>query len=162
MTAWWRSISAALFFLRTDPSTIGFGCLFPPIENRIPLGVLKNDFIFEGRTRGELHSETWILGGANAEPAFRDWSDQKIVSAIVAERTRVFDSSDEPAEVMITRWPHAIPHYTIELEMTLPLLQSVERNVWLVGNYLGQIGLSKILERASRLPAEIDIRGKWN
>ena len=141
---------------------MGFGCLFPPVEKRIPLGVLKNDFIFDGRTKGDRHSETWILGGAKAEVGFREWSDEKIVAAIVAERAIVFDSSDQPVAKVITRWAHAIPHYTVELENLLPRLKTIEKNVWLVGNYLGQIGLAKILERASKLPSELDQSGKWN
>lgn len=153
--------SATLFFDRTDPSTKGFGCLFPPVENRGALGVLKNDFIFDGRTKGEIHSETWILGGARAPSGFAGWTDREIEDTIVAERTKVFDLSDRPTASVATRWPQAIPHYTIALENALPRLLAVENNVFLVGNYLGQIGLAKILERASRLPAEIAARGKW-
>ncbi len=153
--------TATLFFDRTDASTKGFGCLFPPIENRKALGVLKNDFIFEGRAKRDLHSETWILGGARAPEGFDEWNDRDVVETIIAERTKVFHLSDEPMDVTITRWREAIPHYTIELERAVPTLNAADDNVWLVGNYLGQIGLSKILERASRLPKEIEARGRW-
>lgn len=154
--------SATLFFHRTDPSTRGFGCLFPPVEKRGALGVLKNDFIFEGRVKGDIHSETWILGGAMPPAGFDRWTQKDIVDVIVGERTKIFDLSDAPADVVITKWPHAIPHYTIELERTLPMIAGIENNVFLIGNYLGQIGLAKILERASRLPEEVAQRGKWN
>ncbi|HYT50549.1 MAG TPA: hypothetical protein VEL78_09165, partial [Pyrinomonadaceae bacterium] len=56
---------------------------------------------------------------------------------------------DEPLAVHITRWPNALPHYSIELENILTSLPPPPRNLALVGNYLGRIGLAKILERAA-------------
>ena len=55
----------------------------------------------------------------------------------------------------ITRWPEALPHYTVDLERVLPQLQGMKNGVILIGNYLGDIGLARILERAARLPEEI-------
>jgi protoporphyrinogen oxidase len=49
----------------------------------------------------------------------------------------------------LTRWPSALPHYTIELERILTTLPAAPQNVALVGNYLGRVGLAKILERAA-------------
>ena len=48
----------------TPTSVRGFGCLFPPRENRFALGVLMNDCIFPGRVQ-KGYSETWIFGGAH-------------------------------------------------------------------------------------------------
>ena len=42
-----------------------------------------------------------------------------------------------------------LPHYSIELERVLTTLPALPPNMQLVGNYLGRIGLAKILERAA-------------
>lgn len=152
-------VSATCFFRDTDPGSRGFGCLFPPVERRRALGVLKNDFIFAGRAK-EGHSENWILGGA-ANPTVPASSDQEILKVVHDERRACFGGRTESFAHVVTRWPAALPHYTTELEKALPRLNGVDNNVILIGNYLGQIGLAKILERAERLPFEISISGRW-
>jgi hypothetical protein len=55
----------------------------------------------------------------------------------------------------VTRWSRALPHYTIELEKILTDLPPPPKNIALVGNYLGRIGLAKILERAAFVADEV-------
>ena len=78
-----------------------------------------------------------------------DLSDKAFAKIIADERERFYGERNEPLEVRITRWPNALPHYSIELEKNLTTLPAPPENVWLVGNYLGRIGLAKILERAA-------------
>ena len=42
-----------------------------------------------------------------------------------------------------------MPHYSIDLERILTELPAPPANVALVGNYLGRIGLAKLIERAA-------------
>ena len=149
------------FFKETDPASRGFGCLFPPVDQTPALGVLKNDFIFEGRASDDVHAETWIFGGAQAGSDFLSKSDQQFVNTIQDERARVFGLKDSAVEVNVTRWPRALPHYTIELEKLLSEIEVVENNVALIGNYMGGIGLAQILLKASELPALIEAKGRW-
>ena len=156
-------ITATLFF--REKSLEGFGCLFPPCEKRPVLGVLIPTDIFPNRSR-DFVAETWMLGGApgatTADPAaLLKSSDEEIVAIILRERERAFGKVANPVGFAITRWPRAIPHYTTDLERALPRLLQGADNVFLHGNYLGQIGLAKILERASGLPEEVAKRGKW-
>jgi oxygen-dependent protoporphyrinogen oxidase len=151
-------VSTTAFFARTDPSTEGFGVLFPPIENRRALGVLKNSYIFEGRAE---FSETWIQGGALAKIDPTKQSDGEILTSIVVERADLFQLPETPVDLVITRWPQGIPHYTLELEKMIPSLERADDNIFLMGNYLGDLGLAKILERASKLPARLDREAKW-
>ena len=140
----------------------GFGCLFPPIEKRKALGVLMNNFIFPNRAH-EGYSETWILGGASESS--RDllaMSDSELLALIQSERHLTLKVASDIIGHKITRWPQAIPHYTVELERLLPGLRGTSRNVLLAGNYLGQIGLGKILEATRELPEEINRTGKWH
>jgi protoporphyrinogen/coproporphyrinogen III oxidase len=124
----------------------GFGCLFPRDQGFRARGVLFNDCIFEGR--GPAHSETWIFGGA-LDPEVVNLSDQELAHLIADERKRFFGRHDPVLRVQITRWPNALPHYSIELERALATLPPPPPNIALVGNYLGRIGLGKILERAA-------------
>jgi protoporphyrinogen oxidase len=77
---------------------------------------------------------------------------------IGSEREKFYGKKDQPLDIHVTRWPSALPHYTIEFEKILAALPAPPRHISLVGNYLGRIGLAKIVERAAvvaeTLPAE--------
>jgi oxygen-dependent protoporphyrinogen oxidase len=144
-------ISATLFFQNAPDRTRGFGCLFPTDQKFNALGVLFNTDIFERRGRGR--SETWMLGGALSANLL-DKSDDELLSLISDDRVRLFSRFDKPLEVSIQRWPRALPHYTVELKRALATLRLPD-GVYLTGNYLGRIGLSRILEFNSELAEKI-------
>ena len=50
-----------------------------------------------------------------------------------------------------TRWPEVLPNYGIKLEQALEEAY-LPSYLYLHGNYMGGIGLSRLLERASELP----------
>ena len=130
----------------------GFGCLFPCDQGFRARGVLFNNSIFEGR--GPAYSETWIFGGA-LDPNVINLSDEEFSELIAGERKRFYGQNDEPLVLYINRRPHAIPHYSIELEKILTTLPAPPPNVALVGNYLGRIGLAKLIERAAAVAEQI-------
>jgi oxygen-dependent protoporphyrinogen oxidase len=133
----------------------GFGILFS--QRRYPgiLGVLMNDLIFENRS--ELWSETWILGGF-AAPEIVTKTDAELLEMVQSHRRSIV-APGIPGPVCvghrIQRWPQALPHYTVQLEQTVETLK-VPENVFLVGNYLGEIGLSHLIARAQRLADELE------
>ena len=139
------------FYPQTSSKFNGFGCLFPRDQGFRARGVLFNDSIFEGR--GPAHAETWIFGGALDAEVVK-LSNEESAELIAAERERFYGKHDEALDVRITRWPNALPHYSIELEGILTSLAAPPPNISLVGNYLGRIGLSKILERAAVVAEE--------
>ncbi len=143
-------ISVTIFFPR-GKNLRGFGCLFPSQENFHALGVLFNDCIFTGR--GELRSETWIFGGA-LNPDIMKLSDQQVFAQLASNRGRLCGRDDIPLHSVVTRWPRAIPHYTVEWERALSTL-TVDRPLFLHGNYLGALGLSSILARSRALSEQI-------
>lgn len=126
----------------------GFGILFPQLEKFSSLGVLANSNIFPNR--GELYNESWILGGA-LSPGLLDKSDAQILELICQDRKRALGVADEIMICDVVRWPKALPHYTVELEKLLSNYQCPEKDIYLNGNYLGQLGLSQILERSYNL-----------
>jgi oxygen-dependent protoporphyrinogen oxidase len=124
----------------------GFGCLFPHREGFRARGVLFNEWIFAGR--GPAHSETWIFGGA-LDPEITQLRDPDLIGLIAGERERLYGQHDEAIGIHLTNWPEALPHYSIDLERILTQLPAPPANVALVGNYLGRIGLAKLIERAA-------------
>ncbi|HMG72596.1 MAG TPA: FAD-dependent oxidoreductase [Pyrinomonadaceae bacterium] len=124
----------------------GYGCLFPRGEGFRARGVLFNEYIFAGR--GPAHSETWIFGGA-LDPDIVQLGDSNLVKLIAGERERLYGRHDEPIGIHLTNWPEALPHYSIDLERILTQLPAPPAQVALVGNYLGRIGLAKLIERAA-------------
>jgi oxygen-dependent protoporphyrinogen oxidase len=129
----------------------GFGCLFPRSEGFRARGVLFNEYIFDGR--GPAHSETWIFGGA-MDQDIGQLTDSELIELIAGERERLYGSVDEPIGIHLTSWPEALPHYSIDLERILTELPAPPPNMALVGNYLGRIGLAKLIERAAFVAQE--------
>ena len=147
------SLVTVTAFYQPDAAQVsGFGCLFPRDQGFRARGVLFNNSIFEGR--GPAHSETWIFGGS-LDADIIDLNNDQFRDLIATERESFYGKRDEPLALYINRRPKAIPHYTIELERTLTNLPSPPANVALVGNYLGRIGLAKLIERAAVVADEM-------
>jgi protoporphyrinogen/coproporphyrinogen III oxidase len=153
-------ITATLNFPQ-DPFLLqGFGGLIPSGANLQSLGVLFNSTIFD---RGwTFRSETWILGGATNETVI-NMSDRKIQSLILKEREILFGKREDCQQISVTRWPKALPHYSLEHREILEKLKQQEvesenKGLYLHGNYLGGIGLSQILQQSDELAERIFLR----
>lgn len=148
-------VSVTVFFPPETSGVPGFGCLFPRSEGYRVRGVLANDRIFPGRARDSI-SETWILGGAQDREVAK-LSDREVLALVLAERTKLHGLNPRLLFSRVTRWEAAIPHYDLGLENAvehLKVLRFREGHFRLFGNYLGDIGLGMILQRASELPRE--------
>jgi oxygen-dependent protoporphyrinogen oxidase len=145
-------VTATCFFERSPAQVIGFGCLFPREQGFRSLGVLFNDCIFARRS--PIRSETWILGGALDRPVV-DLDDSTLSELLVTEHERLTGTREKLIDLKITRWPHALPHYTTDLELILDHLALLPPEIRLVGNYLGEIGLARIVSRAKRIARQI-------
>ena len=143
-------ISVTLFFRAGQTKYQGFGCLIPRGLGLRSFGILMNSYIFADRNK--TYNETWILGGVN-ENALLNLSEEHLLKLITDERTKIFGSLEQPHEIKINRWPNGLPYYDINLEKILLELQKFKmpKGFYLHGNYLGGIGLSKILERSENL-----------
>lgn len=123
------------------------------------LGVLINDCL---SPRGwNFCSETWIYGGAT-DPDILTLSDSDLLQTLLKDRREIFADKNvceltNPIDFLVTRWNSALPHYNLELERILtelnPKLEQLatKQKIYLHGNYLGGIGLSKILARTEQL-----------
>ncbi len=160
-------ISTNVFFDKNASCLEGFGCLFPPDKSNTVLGVLFNHCIFEGRVKNSI-SETWMMGGAFVKNRreFLAQSDHEILTMVLDRRRLLLPSlrkkttQDLMTEVLhtkITRWEKAFPFYSVQLESILSGLESVNKNIILHGNYLGELGLSKILDRSNRIVEQLKL-----
>ena len=135
--------SISLGFPPAENSLEGFGCLFPADQGFHSLGVLFNHHIFPDR--GPMNTETWMLQGDE---------ESDVLKVIGADRERLVGFRQVAAESKITSWPRALPVYSVQLEEFLQEHELPE-NVFLTGNYLGRIGLAKILDQNIELADRI-------
>jgi oxygen-dependent protoporphyrinogen oxidase len=135
--------------------TRGVGVLVGPGERRKCLGILFNSSSFEGRVldEGRYASFTILLGGSS-QPHWVSASDEEIGAAVHDELESLLGVRSEPAELVINRWPRAIPQYSVKL----PALWQRARETWcatpghiLFGNYTGQVSLRGMIETAAPL-----------
>jgi protoporphyrinogen/coproporphyrinogen III oxidase len=148
----------------------GFGCLFPAGQNFKSMGVLFNSDIFENRSyfiqakdgpkKTDVENETWITADVSS-------SDESLLEKILSDRQRLTGLSQQPLWARINRWPRGLPLYGLELEKWLSKrnqINSVENGcrltelpfpTYLTGNYLGVIGLARILSYNLRLADRI-------
>jgi oxygen-dependent protoporphyrinogen oxidase len=144
-------VSATLFLENPAKKVEGFGCLFPEGFSVQSLGVLSNTYIFDNRGPG--YSETWILGGARS-PELIQRSDQEILSLIRSDRKKLLGEEGKVTGFRIHRWPQALPHFTLEHNTLMRNLKTA-KNLYLNGNYLDVIGLSKIVARTKSIVQEL-------
>jgi oxygen-dependent protoporphyrinogen oxidase len=131
----------------------GYGVLLPEKENFNALGVLANSDIFENR--GELYNESWIFAGSK----YLKQTDEQIISTISTERSKLLADSSPIVRFAVVRCPKAYVRYDLNLERWLldrvDLFSDSKRRQWVTGNYLGQIGLTQILQRNENLAREM-------
>lgn len=144
-------VSSTHFFKHPGHEYQGFGCLIPRGFGISTLGVLLNSFIFPGRDK--YHNETYIMGGAT-EGKVVNLDEGEINSLARAERSKIFGTSEAPIYSKVFYWKKALPHYTIELEQILENLV-IPQGVYLHGNYLSGIGISKIIDRSNEIATDL-------
>ena len=133
----------------------GVGALVPASEERKCLGILFTSSSFAHRVFDESrHASFTILLGGTSQPQWVFASDEEIKQAVRDELAALLGIEVEPLELVITRWPRAIPQYSI----ALPQVWSAARESWcaqpgrvLFGNYTGQVSLRGMIESAASL-----------
>ena len=133
----------------------GIGALVPAKEGRKSLGILFTSSSFAGRVTDEARcaSFTALLGGS-AQPQWIEASDAEIEQVVRFELEELLGVRGEPAQLIISRWPRAIPQYSV----ALPALWRMARETWcaapghaLFGNYTGQVSLRGMIENVAAI-----------
>lgn len=133
----------------------GVGVLSPPREGRKALGILFNSSAFEGRVLDESRYASFtVLFGGTAQPHWVEATDEEIGRAVSEELAQLLGIRGEPVELVINRWPRAIPQYST----ALPHVWRAARETWcaapgrmLFGNYTGQVSLRGMIETADEM-----------
>ncbi len=125
----------------------GFGCLFPKKESFNSLGVLFNNNIFKGRG-GSHVSETWILNDDKMD--FSHMSHTALIRYVMTDRYKLTGERVDPKKTYVYQWPGKIPLYDSALREFLVDLENDKSPYLFIGNYLGDLGLSKILLKARK------------
>jgi oxygen-dependent protoporphyrinogen oxidase len=90
----------------------GFGCLVPRKERRRVLGVLFSSTMFEGRAPAGTALLTTFVGGQRS-PELPSLAEQDIAALAHAEHAALLGARQAPLFQTVTRWPRAIPQYTL-------------------------------------------------
>ena len=134
------------FYADEETHQRGRGILFPRGGDIRALGVVFNRNIFP--RRGGHYSESWIYGGA---------ADRDVVQLAEDDLGRVMDRDRQllcgrcvaPVARVVHRWRAALPHYDLQLESVRARGLGLPKGVFLVGNYVGGIGVPMLLEQAA-------------
>ncbi len=103
----------------------GFGMLVPPVEHRVPLGVLFNSTLFPGRAPAGHVALTVMTGGA-LRPDLARLDDAPLLTLVRNDLAGLLGVRGEPAFVRRNVWPRAIPQYNLGYERFLDLIARTE------------------------------------
>jgi oxygen-dependent protoporphyrinogen oxidase len=106
----------------------GFGCLVPRKERRRVLGVLFSSTMFEGRAPAGTALLTTFIGGLR-DPDLPALAEGAIAALAHAEHAALLGASDKPLFQSVTRWPQAIPQYTLGHLGRVARAESAERSL---------------------------------
>jgi oxygen-dependent protoporphyrinogen oxidase len=134
------------FYADEETHQNGRGILFPRGGDVRALGVLFNRNIFPHR-EGQ-YSESWIYGGA-ADREVVHLSDDDLRAVMDRDRHRLCGRCVPPVARLVHRWRAALPHYDLQLESVRACGFDLPKGVFLVGNYVGGIGVTTLLEQAA-------------
>jgi oxygen-dependent protoporphyrinogen oxidase len=134
------------FYAGEDTAQPGRGILFPRGGDIRALGVVFNRNIFPDR-EGH-HSESWIYGGAEDRDIVH-LSENALIALMDRDRQIVCRRAVPPASRVVHRWRAALPHYDLQLESVRNGGLDLPAGVFVVGNYVGGIGVTTLLEQAA-------------
>lgn len=154
------------FWKEANHNYLGFGGLIPAHYGFQSLGILFNSMIF--KQNHQFYNESQISGG----PLHQDiihYQDSETEEIFLSERRQLLNITiqQKPISFHITRWNMKLPQYNVTNENILEKLkycllqinQSAQYKnspIYLHGNYLNGIGLSKIYERTLQLENELN------
>jgi oxygen-dependent protoporphyrinogen oxidase len=95
-----------------DHALDGFGCLVPRKEQRRVLGVLFSSSMYAARAPAGMALLTSFVGGRR-QPELPGLPDEQIAALVQAEHRALLGAREAPAFQWVTRWPRAIPQYTL-------------------------------------------------
>ncbi|MBK8478306.1 MAG: protoporphyrinogen oxidase [Opitutaceae bacterium] len=150
--------SLALGFRREDVAhpLDGFGMLVPAKAGRRILGALFSSTLFPGRAPEGHVLLTVFVGGR--QPEMAALPDAELDAVVLAELRELLGVRAEPVFRQCSRWPQAIPKYTVAFGALAAAMDAFERNhagLYLAGNCRTGISLSDCLAAGIAVAARI-------
>lgn len=148
----------SLVYLLYDRSAIahpldGFGLLVPGVEERGVLGTIFSSTIFPSRVPEGKALLTLFVGGMR-RPELAEQSSEALVALARDEAASILSISRAPEMSEVTRWPTAIPQYTVGYDRILAGLEEGESNLpglHLLGSYRGGVSVPDCVKSACEL-----------
>ena len=158
-------VTITAFFQPSANDLRGSGVLFPRSSKVGALGVLFNTDVFPDRSH--LRSETWIYQQAGVFAPPHPWRSRTprtawttTISDGGSRRTAPFSpaATERPVAVYITPRPNALPLYDAAVLRAAAAVEELPPTLALAGNYLGSIGVSRLVDRGAAAAARL-LRG---
>ncbi len=121
----------------------GFGFLAPAKERPAVLGTLFSSTMFENRAPTEVAVLTTFVGGRR-NPDLATAGEAEIRVAVQEELARLLGAGADPMWTEVTRWPRAIPQYTMGHLLRIAKVDEAERSIpglYFCANYRGGVSI---------------------
>ena len=131
----------------------GFGLLMPEVERRRILGTLFSSTLFPGRAPAGHVALTTFVGGTRS-PELAALDDDALRRLVREELGALLGVRGDPVFFSVTRWPRAIPQYTVGYARFKNLFAAAEAGapgLFIGGNARDGISLANCIESGRRL-----------
>jgi oxygen-dependent protoporphyrinogen oxidase len=121
----------------------GFGFLAPAKEKPAVLGTLFSSTMFENRAPSEVAVLTTFVGGRR-NPQLAAAGEAEVRGAVQEELARLLGAGADPMWSEVTRWPRAIPQYTMGHLQRIARIEEAERSIpglYFCANYRGGVSI---------------------
>lgn len=136
----------------------GFGFLAPRVEQRRILGTLFSSTMFGGRVGKDRVLLTTFVGGQR-EPALPSLPEADLVRIVSAELAALLGARGAPLSCAVTRWPRAIPQYTLGHLQRIGAAGTAESalpGLFLCASYRGGIAVGDCIASGCRTADMVD------
>ena len=126
----------------------GFGVLVPRVERRQLLGVLFSSSMFGGRAPAGEVLLTSFVGGMR-QPPLAALPDDELAALVHGEHQALLGARQAPLLQQVTRWPRAIPQYTLGHGGRLARVLAAERGLpglLFCANWLGGVAVGDCIK----------------
>jgi oxygen-dependent protoporphyrinogen oxidase len=130
----------------------GFGCLVPRQEQRRVLGVLFSSAMFDGRAAPGNALLTTFIGGLR-QPELPGRPEAEIAALAHAEHAALLGAKQAPLFQHVTRWPRAIPQYTLGHLGRVARAEAVQRvlpGLFFSANWRGGVSVGDCIQGGHR------------
>ncbi len=135
----------------------GFGCLLPGLEKRRVLGVLFSSSMFEARAP-QAHALVTTFIGGRRHPDLPGMAEDQIAALAHAEHGALLGTRGQPLWQEVTRWPRAIPQYTLGHLGRVARAQMVEQalpGVHLCASWLGGVAVGDCVRNGHQVALKL-------